>query len=639
MMRWILTIFLICWSIPSAWSQESESFALPSFSTVPPSETLYQQTKDWLQTLQSGQRRLAKNLLKDLYQTKQDLGIPNVLSISEFLLSFGDRAFTKSQWKEALYFYREATHFSPMLSTPYFRMAWTSVYVNWRDWRTIVLYAQRGWGKLWNEPLQRASLNRFTLVFGLIFGFLFLLCWWLILLLRSRRSVESNILMFFPEGISLFQVRCLYILILCLPVLIGLSWIEALLFWLLFSWLEQGVWERVFSSFGVVFLCVLPFALNQLRQADRLAQSTHVAVYLLHRTEGRKDTLRQVERLRETSPKDVSVLWSLALHHKRKGELNKAKALFLEARKWSSHPGLLLNLGNLDFLEQRSDAALSTYRKILKSRSVRTEVYYNLGQLLRHGKNTKLLERGGEYRNAALFGEKSLWVNQFNKQQKTQVNRYLLDVEPPLSFYEQSFAHKNNVLFLWSSFSSLIPWEHATWFLGSFLVLLWLGLLLERWLMPGEICRQCGSFRLKHVRRAVAKRSKELQGQSNATCPCIASWSMNSTEDHSRRRVQKELEMARYQRGMRRLSLWLGCLLPGWGQLLFRRAWKSALYLGGFVLLLTLGLSWFWVHPILSEFQPAQPLSWSTRLGWVGGLVLIWILNIRDIWKNNRSHS
>ncbi|MEM1008164.1 MAG: tetratricopeptide repeat protein, partial [Myxococcota bacterium] len=481
------------------WAEDHDAFSLPTFQGAPKRRTLIRQLRDWYRTQRAGQRGLAKRLLKDLYELKQDLGIPNVLVAARALVVFGDQACRDKRWKHAVDYYREAIHFAPMVAGAHYRLGWSIWRENWHNWNRALSSFRRGFTLEWNEPLHRArrieQLGLFVLCVVLLLWGVF----WLGLFLRTLRLFEADFFQFFPVGVTLIQVRLLILILLSVPFFLGLGWIEILCCLLLTSWFYQKYTERLFSSLGLIVLSCIPLGLTYVIRARSVSRSIYLSSYVLSQTEGTKTNIKQVQKLLKKRRRDVRLLWSLGLYYKRQGKIEQARALFLRAKKQGPWPGIRLNLGNLDFLQQKSDTAFKTYRKLLNQTSVRTEVYYNLGQLFRHGKTTKLLQRGGEYRNAALFGPKAELVSQFNKNQKVQINRYLFDVLPPQRlFWHRLFHHpsQSDLSLWWMSFSSIIPLSWVGFVLLGLGLGLWLLLPFKHWICRSDVCDRCGLMSL-----------------------------------------------------------------------------------------------------------------------------------------------
>jgi hypothetical protein len=321
------------------------------------------------------------------------------------------------------------------------------------------------------------------------------------------------------------------------------------------------------------------------------------------------------------------------MHYKRNGEIKKAREYLERALRIERHAGLEVNLGNLDFIEREGMAAFQRYKRVLNRAEAQPAVYYNLGQLLRHGKDTDILQQGSTYRAAAMMGIGGWRVENFNKISRLQINRYLLDVPFPRERYARwvyTLQESPLASALWERFSRWIPYEFAL-YTGGLALLLWLLLPLANLFRRGEVCKKCGVINLlEQLKEQVAL---EVPANSILCGRCIHSFA-GQDEGAPRRRVHKELLAGRYQRRQARIEMFLSLLTLGGGHTLQGRSLKGFLFfaLGSVYAVMW----WFSLSSWPSTTGLEAEASWLPLI--FGGILLgmVWLYALRDVQRYTR---
>lgn len=610
------------------------SLDLPTLESSPSLQRLHQQAQEWYQTAKSGRKALANRRLEGLFQIARDRGISNLIVLSHMLLALGDRQFQRGRYDEARYYYERAKRFAPVLAAPDYRLSWLSLQTQMNAPQHALKFFGNALRKEWEDPLQRAYLLRQALIFVCSgCGLLFLL-WWLFLLIRSLRTLDFDFREMFPAGVTLQQLRMFTLLLLLMPVLMGGGIVEVLLVWVAFSWFYQTTLERILSTIGMVFVSLFPQAFLWIGHLGALPDSRIERVYLINEAEPSSFLVSRAEEELLSSPRDVNLLWSLGNYAKRNGELQKARAYYLRAWAIEKAPGLALNLGNIDFLEREGDKAFKQYKSVLNRRAAQPQVYYNIGQLMKHSKNMQVLQQGAEYRNAAILGRGGRIADDFNKLMRPQLNRYIMEARFPTERYEHAIFSPRETPFsrqMWSLLARWIPHDWAEWSGVAWAALLWLLLPLGRLFRRGDPCKKCGVIKL--LSETQDEQQIDLPPNAVICGRCIRSFA-SSEEGAPRRRVQKELAAGRWQSRRALLERCLSALTLGGGHILQERSLKGFF----FFFLVSFYAAWWWFslspwpHPLSLEMEG----TWWPQIGAGGILFLCWLYVQRDLGRYKR---
>ncbi|MCB9639516.1 MAG: hypothetical protein H6728_03010 [Myxococcales bacterium] len=633
--KWLWVGLLFLFGTP-VYAQTAREYPLdlPNLAPAPSVQSLHQQMQEWYQTVKRGRKGLAKRRLDSLYQLTRDRALYNYIALSHALLAFGDADLRRGQYDDALYFYQQASRFSPKLASVDYRLAWLALQTELTAPHIALNHLSRGLRKEWMDPLQRAYMLQQALLFSVAgLGLLFFL-WWIFLLIRSLRTLDFDFREMFPTGVTLQQLRIFTLLLLLMPILMGGGLIEILLLWIAFSWFYQTWSERVISTVGLLCLSLLPLAFLWIGHLATIPGSRIETVYLLNEADQSPAMVLRAEKALLSSPRDADLLWALGVYYKRNNEFQKARTYLKRALRFDRSPGISLDLTNLDFLEREGDAAFRGYRALLNKPEARPQVYYNIGQLLKYGKDTQLLQQGAEYRNAAILGRGGRIADTFNKMLRKQSNRYIMDASFPSTRYERRIFVPRETPFsqqMWSLFARWIPHEFSLWAGGAAALLFWLLLPLGRIFRRGDPCKKCGVIKL--LSETADENNMDLPPNAIICGRCIRSFAA-SEEGAPRRRVQKELAAGRYQQRRSILERILSGLTLGGGHILQERSFKGFF----FFLFVSFYAAWWWFsmsswpHPLTLEMEKT---IWP-QIGVGGLLLLVWIYVQRDLGRYKR---
>lgn len=596
---------------------------LPVLRT-PTTETdaVQKRVSEWFRLWRLGQFNAALLSCKEIHQLQQEMGISNLFLFSNTLVLLGDQLRKQGKYDQAHALYSWANTVAPDVSRPYFRLSWSTLILQPTRLHVAARFFWHGLLTKMRSPLEVATLAAGTARFLFwTLGVAFLL-FWICLLLRCLRPFLMDLRELFPPGVTPFQMSLMSVMLLFLPPLMGAGLLDTLLFWVLFSWFYQNTRERFLTTGGLVLVSLLPIACIFLGKLVGLVHSPTQALYVLNQSEVRVESAKKLQVALEKTPKDIDLLWSLGLYFKRKGDLQTARLYYEKALKLSTIPALQVNLGNLYFIERDVEKAFATYKKAIQSHHI-PEGLFNISQILKHSSSTasEVVQQKVDALQEALRGGGQR-VERFERQEKTHWNRYIMDVELPSSRYWQRILERPEYtdIFsrLWPSLSSWIPAVYAPWVGVGVAVLLWLLLPLGRRFFCGCSCSQCGLiFRV-------------VTSDTTSSTHCSQCEQLNQKKEgfSPARRVQKEIEIQRYQRWRYYSQAILATFLVGSGHIMRQKTAK------GFFLFLcaaTTVFLWIFSEPFLvSPFSLGDTHSLWLTLGmtvWTGWL---YFLSLRE---------
>lgn len=608
-----------------AWGQtkklESLGIQLPELRR-PSGEVnpIQRRIREWFRLWRQKRTSSAIASCKEIHKLQKDLGVSNLFLFSSALVLQADKLWDKGKVQQAKKLYEWAQKFSPLYARPYFRLAWFSLYNQFTKPHIGAIYLWKGMRTMVRSPMEAAAplvaLARFL---GWLLGIAFLF-FWISLLLRCVRSLLSDLRGLFPQGVTPFQMSLMSLLLILLPPLMGAGILETLLFWILLSWFYQSGKERFLTTIGLLALSAMPLVGGYVGKFVSFAESPLQHLYTLNES---ADRSKAAPRLQKTAnqkhPYRFEILWSLGLYYKRTGQLGKARTYYQQALKVKSSPAIRVNLGNLDFIDREPEKAYLHYRKGAST----AEGQFNLSQLLKHSASTapQIVQQKVDASQAALRSG-GRRVERFEEQQNPQINRYVMDVLPPLSLYWKLFLETPDRTHLsdrlWQSMASWIPVSFAPWTGVGFLLLLWLLLPLLRSLFQGKPCTQCGTIypglEASNNPKGLCSQCKQLDDKKEGLSPA--------------RRVQKELEIQRYQRFRYYSQVSLAVVMMGSVQILRNKAWKGFFY---FLMLAITGYLWLFPEAFLSHhLSVGVSRSWWFTFGFTGWTALLYYFSLRE---------
>lgn len=580
------------------------------------------QMREWLVLVKKKRYKKAQEVRKQLMELRWNLGLENVTVFAGMLIREAERAPSAAKAQEWL---KAAAAFAPAMTEPHYRMAWLIVTSNpaklFVAVKSVVAGVKLHLRDIFGISVIIANTVRYL---AWVLGFAFVL-FWIFLLFRSLRAFQGDFIELFPDGVTPFQIQLMSLFLIFLPLLMGAGILEAVLCWVVISWFYQKTSERVATTLGLLLLSSAPYVADWTGKLVSLSRAPVASVYALNETDLDTQELRNVQALAQQRPKDAVLHWSLGLYYKRNGMLEEAKSAFERAYKSSREAALLINLGNLAFLQQRAEDAYNLYRRALRKRGLPSG-QYNLSVLYKHSTSTS--QDAVQLKVSALSaaraggGEK---IETFIRRTKTQLNRYILDARVPFRYYRSQVLALSDetglARRLWAAFVTWIPLAFAP-FVGIGMVLfLWLMLPLIGRYFRGVPCYQCG--------RVIGWREQRAGNKSEQCGQC--SQLQNKTEHVSpERRVMKELEIQRYKRRRSSALVFFGLICPGAGHIMLEESGRAffALFLFGTALFLWLHPGPLLVHPFA---QGSMGFFW-VAVGLSVLVVLSYIRGVRDVF-------
>lgn len=608
-----------------AWGQtkklESLGIQLPELRR-PSGEVnpIQRRIREWFRLWRQKRYQSAISSFKEIHKLQKDLAVNNLFLFSSALVLQADERWNQGNTKQAQQLYQWAQTFSPTYARPYFRLGWFSLYNQWTKPHIGAIFVWKGVVATVRSPVEAAAplvaLARFL---GWLFGIAFL-CLWISLLLRCLRSLLSDLRNMFPQGVTPFQMSLMSLLLLLLPPLMGAGILETLLFWILFSWFYQSNSERVLTTLGLLLLSGLPFVAGYVGKFVSFAQSPLQQMYTLNQSADRAQAAPHLARIAEKKhPYRFEILSSLGLYYKRIGQLGRSRTYYQRALKLRSAASVRVNLGNLDFIEREPEKA---YQHYLKGAST-PEGQFNLSQLLKHSASTapNIVQQKVDASQAALRSGGAR-VERFEQGQTQQINRYIMDAEVPLSLYWKLFLQTPDRTRLseriWQTLSAWIPIAFAPFTGIAFVVLLWLLLPVLGRVFQGRACSQCGSV------------YQRLEAGSNPRTLCSQCRQLDEKKEglSPARRVQKELEIQRYQRLRYYAQVVLAVVMMGSVQVIRNKTWKGFFY---FLALAITGFLWLFPEAFLSHsLSVGTSRYWWLTIGFTGWTVLLYYFSLRE---------
>jgi tetratricopeptide (TPR) repeat protein len=424
--------------------------------------------------------------LNRLYTRKLNYGYRNYFDFSAALTRQGDLARKQGQTDAAVMLYNNAARFSPDLAEPRFRLFSTLLFSRPHQVMVYIPHLVRGLRIQVSEFFNILSLvSNLGLFVALILLVMLLLAWPITTfgaLPAMYREFEARL----PDGTTSIQIIFLMGIILVLPLLARWGVLEVVLFWTVLMWGFLR-WKARFVS--LLLLGVLFFSPELLTFSQKVTTVSPKELQQLYKLSRGAHTVQLAEKIKKQLPvleKKNKVLafeylWALGLYHKRRGELIWARRYYSKALKWQKHPALLVNLGNVDAATRDGSKARDAYKLAMKKDSSLEEARFNLMRITQNA----VIKR--KFQNLSVeneFSSKHVYV--FLRSSQKQLNRYLMDVEPPDSrfweLYNQWFWNLKGLEKHWPLVSKLFPFQARPVLGGGAALLLFL-----LWLLGGKL--------------------------------------------------------------------------------------------------------------------------------------------------------
>lgn len=549
------------------------------------SSRLRRQVSEWIRAWRTKQYKRANDIRKQLHQLRHATGTPNAYVVSLAFIREAEQALARGEASRSIQLYKDAAAFAPSYWTPHYRLAWLIVRYDtakvYRATKHLLKAFRLHVNNLFGLAVTSINILRY-LMWVLGFAFLF---FWVLLMLRSLPSFQSDFRDLFPDGVTHFQIQLLSLFLIFLPLLMGAGLLETLLCWIAISWFYQTNKERIYTTVGLLLLSVVPIGAEWTGKLASLAGSPQESVYLLSQTDMGTSERSRLRKLALRKGADPHIAWALGLHYKRKGQFSLARTMYKRAYKKSRNPALLVNIANIDFILGRGAEAFQGYKKALAKRGMYAG-QYNLSLIFKHSTSMDVVSQKVDALTAARAsgGQR---LEAFVSQSTLHTNRYLVDVPIPNKYYLLSFLKMKDqtqlTSRLWGYAATWIPKAFAPWVGLGMVVLLWILFPIGRRYFRGKPCTRCG--------RIIGWKEQHA-GNTESECNQCLELSGKRESISAERRVKKELEIQRHKRRRSILLTFaaVGCM--GAGQLLLRESTKA------FLLLFFLGsIAFVWLYP------------------------------------------
>lgn len=424
------------------------------------------------------------------------------------------------------------------------------------------------------DPL---SLNRFLvdLITGLLMGLVLAAgIFVLVQFLRYLRLFFHDFHHLFPAGVAQLQTGFLAVLVILVPVIFRTGLVSVLIVWALIAWVYQQRRERIVTFLVVVFLAMIPFALNWIVAGVNLPETLIGDVAAVERGAAPSRSIGRLKAYLEEDPGSEVVLASLGGYYKRTGEMALARG-YLE-RAIGAHPESAVlhnNLGNVLFLTGDLTGALKHYDRAADKRPDLAEPYYNLSRAY----SARLdLDKAREHRRDAnrLDAE---GVRRWIKMAKTgRARDAVIDIPLPDKWLRAAIGKRDGhelreaAETIWENWGGVGSTGAFPYVGAGVIALMVLLLLLRGKIYISGPCVRCG--------RPVCRRCNSELPDDTTCGQCFHAFSHKDQVD-AKSRIAKEIQIRHYRLRKERLARFITFVLPGVGQMVKDRPLRGALFL------------------------------------------------------------
>lgn len=571
----------------------------------------------------------ADNLLQSLVDLRLDLGVANLESFTESLMSESRKAMDKNQVERAFKLANVARALSPDYPPAHWHFAKTAFLRNALD------FGEYGGAVISAIALHFTSLDLVLQHLGnitllLIFALTSAALVAMVVMILRHAPVMAHLLQHvfivkLPPLISHVIIAAVF----AVPVVLGWGLGLLLLYWAAILLLVVRAAERTILVVLVAALFVVPYAIPWFAGVVTARSEPEYGYFLAMRNELDAPSL---QRLRDYQARhDTSGVGAFALGtlHKKRAQYALAKTYFEEALTKGYAPAATrTNLANVIFAAGDATAAIEEYKKAAAINPGFFYANYNLSQAYYAIKD---VQRGTEALAHAKDNNSRLMVFYYDLKPSNALsstvsfNRLLADAPIPnheiiaLLFKPSPLKDDLRGLY-WSQTMRPLSLQSLplTTLLGVplFVVLVALGSLLK-W---PTVCVKCGEAACQWC-YATPKRT-DLCSQ------CFSVFVRREAVDPVAR-DQKEQEISRFEARQRQASRLLTLLSPGSGHV-----FRGFMIKGFFALILFFVLvvwSWFWQGPLVSSWVPGVWATWGKIAGIGVAVLAIYLWAFRDL--------
>lgn len=523
---------------------------VPEFQSYHLNQQLYKLHRIW----KEGKKKEVDKFIQDLSEHQKNRGIRNFFAFATLLVYMGDKERGKENFKVAKSYYKHAADCAPDLAEPLFRLASVSIQSDFLAALPALRAFNRGMLRLQSSFLNYSVFYIQCIFYFLLACFLIFPILWFLIFLRRLTPFFHDLGAFFPQGLGKIQAWILVFLLVFLPLFVWGGILETLLCLVLVSWCYQAWSERFLTTIGLLVVIALPYMLEPAGKLLGLKGSQTETMYFVNESELSDKMIERLLQRVEKKP-TFDLLWTLGLYYKRKGDLKTARQYLVFALKKRKDASILVNLGNIDFIEKKGVDAFIRYKAALKLKPRMMEAHYNLSLIFKHCQSTEVVDHKVQHLNAAR-GQNERYVEEFMKSSKKQINRYLMDSNLPLERYWsliQKDEDKSEMLsFVWGKVAGAIPKKEGSVVVLGFLGLLWLLFPVARRFFKSASCERCGDM-------YNGKMNKHMKGE---VCP-----ECSKPGQKGDKRIERDIQIRRHQRFIRWSRFALAVVFPGGGYL------------------------------------------------------------------------
>jgi len=458
----------------------------------------------------------------------------------------------------------------------------------------------------------------------------------LALFLRKARYFFHDFHHLFPKAAARWQSAAAACILLLIPAVLHLGLVPVLLVLFASVTFYLKLPERLVAAALLAMLGALPLVAGVLAEQTGFAGTIAEDVYRMERGGvGASASAQRTAKRMADDKADFLEIFALARYELRRGQLDAAIEHFKRAATLKGNEArLLTNLGNALLAKGEADNALEMYQQATEADAALAAPLFNLAKL--HSRRAAALpdeavgaelDKGHTAMTKAQSLDETLLARELSGTQaeETLANRLLLS--PGLSSSEIA------ALVASTDASEKVEAQLSRTLLGTgasmpaflypliaALALVGLGLLGGRFNVSKE-CEKCG--------RSVCRRDDPELGVGSLLCgQCVNVYARKGVVP-APLKVRKQLEVARYQTRMGRISYVLGLIWSGAGHVFSGWPVRGTLY--GFLFSFALFQALFRSGVMRSPFG-ALPEVW--RLVPVGLLFLsVYLLSLRGLYK------
>ncbi|MFM7231298.1 MAG: tetratricopeptide repeat protein [bacterium] len=414
--------------------------------------------------------------------------------------------------------------------------------------------------------------NAITLGLEALFAGLLLTA--LFVLVRRRHELAHTVHEELSRVISRRTAHWWAPVVVVLPFLAGLGITLPVLALLAFLWSVLRVRERALTVALTLVAVTAPFATGAL---DRFTQALRTDAAPFHETLLVRDTPFDAERQQRIAdnaarhPDDGFAWFALGWHARRGGDLVTAERAYRSAlRTWPAEPSVWVNLGNVEAMRGRTDAALESYREALRHDPSSAPAHFNASQL--HLRRFEYEDANRELRAASALDFDL--VNRYQSRTGASGLLPLVDAWPAPQLFWGTLA-RTPIAAGTTPLPLLLRGriEASGWPFSVATLAVVLGfVLLGRWQMRRLPLRQCNNCAVVVCRRCARRRRETM------LCPaCDRIAAGATTVEFSKSLLQRHRNQHRDRRRLGRTAL--ATLVPGYGLVAHHRVFGPAVIL------------------------------------------------------------